>query len=156
MRQGYRFYILLAALLILLSIWRSQDLWTGPMPTLPAERIQQDALSASPLRLLYVWGEWCGICTAMQPGISTLAQQYPVVTLALNSGDTPHLQHYLQQRNLNWTVINDQNGQLANTLGVHAVPALFFLNEQGEIVLTSAGFTSVWGMQFRLWLTKWL
>lgn len=154
MLQGYRFYLFLGLIVLGIPIWQSKDLFHGPLPTWPQAMVQSDSKILKQPRLVYVWGKWCGICNLMRSGISTLAQDTPVLTIALNSGDDAQLQNYLHAQGLNWNVLNDQNGQIANSLGVVAVPALFFLNRENTIVLTSTGFTSLWGMRVRLWLAQ--
>jgi len=58
----------------------------------------------------------------------------------------------MQKKQLAWSVINDTHGHIAESYGVKAVPALFFINTDGDIVFTSVGYTSEWGLRLRLWL----
>lgn len=103
--------------------------------------------------LIYFWAEWCGVCRSMQGNVAEVLQEFPGVTIAVRSGDKQQLAEYLSQHKLEWPVVNDQDGGISQRYGVHAVPALFFVNGQGRIVFTSAGYTSEWGLRFRLWLT---
>jgi thioredoxin-related protein len=74
------------------------------------------------------------------------------VTVALNSGDDNEVTEYMQEQGLAWSVINDDNGSLANRYGVKGVPALFIFNKQGQIVFTSVGYSTEFGLRLRLWL----
>ena len=90
----------------------------------------------------------------MQNNIDTVIQDYPAITIAERSGNNKDVSAYLSLNKLNWPVVNDKDGQLGETYGVGGVPALFFINIRGDIVFTSVGYTSEWGLRFRLWLAK--
>ena len=103
--------------------------------------------------VIYFWAEWCGVCRGMQGNVSAVLRDIPGITVAVRSGDNRRLEEYLQKNRLEWAVVNDRDGGISRQYGVQAVPALFFVNGQGRIVFTSAGYTSEWGLRFRLWLT---
>lgn len=88
----------------------------------------------------------------MQGSVSNVLRDYPGVTIAVRSGDDGTLQNYLNDKQLNWPVVNDNSGNLGQRYGIRGVPAVFFINATGEIVFTTVGYTSEWGMRFRLWL----
>ncbi|WP_292564530.1 protein disulfide oxidoreductase [Methylomonas sp.] len=113
----------------------------NPMPTL-----------AKGPAIIYFWAEWCGVCRGMQGNISAVLQDIPGITVAVRSGNNQQLSEYLYKNELAWTVVNDQDGEVGQQYGVQAVPALFFVNDQGHIVFNSAGYTSEWGLRLRLWL----
>lgn len=104
-------------------------------------------------RMIYFWAEWCGICNMMKGTVTSVLQDYPGITIAVRSGDDAKVRAYLHQQGLDWSVINDGQGMVADRYGVNGVPAAFYLNEAGDIVLTSVGYSSEWGMRFRLWLS---
>jgi thioredoxin-related protein len=88
----------------------------------------------------------------MQSNVSAVLSDYPGLTVAVRSGNQQQITTYLQQQQLNWPVVNDSDGAISQSYGSRSVPALFFLNKQGQIVFTSIGYTSEWGLRFRLWL----
>jgi len=49
-------------------------------------------------------------------------------------------------------VLNDPLGKIAEKYLARGVPSIFFLNQQGEIVLTASGYSSEIGLRLRLWL----
>ena len=102
--------------------------------------------------IIYFWAQWCGICSMMQGAVSAVAADYPIITVALRSGADGEVKQYAQQKHLPWLVVNDPQGDIARIYGVKAVPALFFINPAGNIVFTSVGYTSEWGLRFRAWL----
>lgn len=148
----------LLALFMLLGIqqWKSRDLISGSPPikdrqTLTGIPAQQAITEGA--TWIYVWAEWCAICNAMQDNISAVLQNHPGLTIATRSGDNPTLNAYLNQHHLNWPTLNDDQGDLLQRFGLQGVPAIFYLAPNGEIVFSSLGYSSEWGIRFRLWLT---
>jgi len=78
------------------------------------------------------------------------------VTVAMQSGDSSEISQYMRDSGLNFSVIADETGALAQRYGVKAVPVSFILNPQGQIVFSESGYTSSWGLQLRLWLANFL
>ncbi len=117
---------------------------------------QQDAMqmiSQGPA-IIYFWAEWCGVCKMMQQPLSQITEDYPVLTVAVKSGDKNAVQNYLNEKSLIWEVVNDPAGNIANQYQARGVPSIFFLNKTGEIVLTTTGYTSEIGLRLRLWLAS--
>jgi len=104
--------------------------------------------------LLHFWATWCPVCKLEESSITAISQDYPVITIAMQSGDNNALREYMRAEGLNFPVIVDENSTLANRFGVKAVPVSFILNAQGKIVFIEAGYTSSWGLRFRLWLAQ--
>lgn len=149
------FYVFAALFIFAGQFLVNRDLVSGAPPliaqsTLTGENAMQ-GLAKGPA-LLYFWAEWCGICRSMQSSVSQVLQDYPVLTVAVRSGDDARLETHLRDRQLHWPVVNDNQGSIGQAYGVKAVPALFFTNATGDIVFTTVGFTSEWGIRIRLWL----
>jgi len=122
-------------------------------PLISGEVYQLQQANPSP-RLLHFWATWCGICSLEQDSIESLSKDYPIITIAMQSGENKELQQFMRDEKLTFPVISDSNGQIASQFGVKAVPVSFILNHQGEIVFTESGFTSSWGLRARLWLAN--
>ncbi|GAB2599054.1 protein disulfide oxidoreductase [Nitrincola alkalisediminis] len=102
--------------------------------------------------LVVVWADWCRICRIELPTIHLLTQDYPVITLAMQSGSDNDVKAFLTANNLvELPVINDPSGELAQRLGVSVLPTLFVLDSQGEIAFSEVGLTSRWGIKARMW-----
>lgn len=106
--------------------------------------------------LIYFWADWCGICTSMQGTISSILNDYRGVTIALKSGPAYKVTQYLQQTDLDWETVIDENGSMAAEFGVKGVPAIFFLGRDGSIKLSTAGYTTEFGIRLRLWVARYL
>lgn len=100
---------------------------------------------------LYIWAEWCTICTAQQGAINQLTQDWPVLTVAMQSGDANQVRRYQQQRELPWTTVIDARSQLARAQGFRSVPAFAVLDRENRLRFPTVGYTPGWGMRARLW-----
>jgi thiol-disulfide isomerase/thioredoxin len=153
--KQYAIYLLFAAVVFAGQFLRTSDLVTGKPPTITQTTL--GGIPATPLidkgpAIVYFWAEWCGVCAMMQTAVSAVSADYPLLSVALRSGTDNAVEQYLQRKQLTWQVVNDQQGSIAQRYGVKAVPALFFINADGNIVFTSVGYTSEWGLRLRLWL----
>ncbi len=70
----------------------------------------------------------------------------------MQSGDAHEVLSYLDERGVNFPVIVDEYGKIAQRFGVSRVPASFIIDSQGAIAFTEVGYTSNWGLRLRLWL----
>jgi thiol-disulfide isomerase/thioredoxin len=144
-------------LLVYLAIraWVQQDMAEGPAPVLEAElldgsRISLEQYEGKPV-LVYFWASWCGICKLEQGAINSVQKDWPVITVAMQSGNASDIELYLNEHQLDWTVIPDPDGSLAQRYGVRGVPSSFILNKEGVIRFQEAGYTTTLGLRARLW-----
>ena len=143
--------------------WQTRNLPSGPLPALPLELASGERLSLEQWRsrhpgqatALYVWAQWCPICRVQEPTITGLQQDHPVLTVAMQSGQTAQVARLLQERRLPWTTAVDPDGNIAGALDVHAVPTILVMDAQGNVTGSSVGYTSAWGMRLRLWWANW-
>ncbi len=157
--------LLLTVVVLAVNAWQTRDLPTGPAPAfdaelagaLGAERITLEAWRAQhPGRAvaLHFWADWCPICRAEEGSVSDVQQDWPVLTIAMRSGDTAKVARVLQQRQLPWLAAVDEDGSLSARYGLKAVPAFVVLDAQGRIRHASVGYTPELGMRVRLWLAQ--
>jgi thiol-disulfide isomerase/thioredoxin len=103
---------------------------------------------------LHFWAEWCPVCKLEENSVSAVQRDWPVLTVAMRSGDVARVQRVLAQRQLNWTTVIDPDGRLAARYGLQAVPAFIVLDPEGRIRHATVGYTPEWGMRLRLWLAQ--
>ena len=158
-RRGPRLLVeLLVILLLLLAFERflTRDALRGPAPAFELTTIQGEAFSLEQWHgqagVLHFWATWCAICELEQGMIHRLAQRYPVMTVAMQSGSPDEVAEYLRELGVDYGVINDPDGILARHYGVRAVPASFIIDPQGEIRFVTRGYTTGLGLRVRLWL----
>lgn len=102
--------------------------------------------------VIYFWATWCPVCELEQGMIEALADELPVITVAMQSGTPDEVREYLTQQGREYPVLNDESGGLASRYGVKAVPASFVLDSDGKVRFATRGYTTGWGMQIRIWL----
>lgn len=140
----------------LVQAFMQRDMRTGKVPELAVKTIRgkdvADLMAHKPA-IIYFWGSWCGICTAIQGTISEVLQDYSGVTIALRSGNNAEVLNYLQTNKLDWPVVNDNEGVLAQKFGVSAVPAVFIVAPDGEVSFVTLGYVTEIGLRLRLWWT---
>lgn len=147
---------LLLAFVIALEAFLTRDAVSGKAPpfegvTLSGQPFALDTLQGRPA-VVHFWATWCPVCDLEQEMIDSLAEDYPVITVAMLSGETTDVVAYLKQEGVDYPVINDPKGNIARRYGVHGVPASFVLDGNGEVRFVTRGYTSGLGMRVRLWL----
>jgi len=139
--------------------WQSRGLAGGPAPELSAFDLDGAPLSLDHYRgqtvLVHFWATWCPICRLEEKGIDRLSRDYPVITVATNSGSPAELRTYLDSEALSFAVIPDEGGEVASRWRVRGVPVSYIVDPAGEIVWSGAGYTSEWGLRARLQLAQW-
>jgi thiol-disulfide isomerase/thioredoxin len=102
--------------------------------------------------VIYFWASWCQICKAMQGSIRSVAQDAPLVSVALLSGDETEVRDYIKREGFDVPVILDRDGTIGRDYGIRGVPAVFILGPDGNIRFSTIGYTSELGLRVRLWL----
>lgn len=154
----------LSYLLIFVVIYSVVNWWRQPvMPanpklqftTITNQAIDLQQLSQQKPVLVYFWGSWCGVCRQTSPSVNHLAQyrDYPVVTIAVNSGSATDVQQYLSKHQWEFTTINDENGQIFQDWQGQVTPS-FVILQQGKMVQGLTGIHPAWELRLRLWLLK--
>ena len=136
-----------------LSAWKSKDMLLGPAPVLAGYDLQGQLMTLEPNdgpTLIYFWATWCPICGFTISSIASIAEDYPVITVATTSGSEEEIATYLAQKNISLPVMMDDSGDLGRHWGVTGVPAIFILDSKGQITHRSLGYASELGLRARL------
>ncbi len=158
-RRGWlswlRDILILLLLLAAFQWWQTRDLTGAPAP--PLSGVLTDGRAAD-LRdyqgravLVHFWAEWCPICRAEEGAVDALAQDYPVLTVATQSGDAAAVAEYLRRQGLGFPTLVDQSGALARGWGIRGVPSSYVIAPDGRIDAVSIGYTTGIGLRLRLW-----
>jgi alkyl hydroperoxide reductase subunit AhpC len=87
-----------------------------------------------------------------QNAIASIAHDNPdVITIAMQSGKPEDVARYMSEQGISFPVVNDPNGGISGTWGVHAVPASFIVSPDGQIRFVEVGYTTGIGLKLRLW-----
>ena len=153
-------YLLLFVVIYLLVNW-----WRQPvMPAQPNLHLMDyqgmpvdvSAISQNSPVLVYFWGSWCGVCAVTSPKVSQLHQDgYPVVSIAVKSGDDAELGQYLQQHHYEFSTINDSHGRIFADWQGQVTPSFVILH-QGKMTQGMTGIQPLWSLKLRLMLHNYL
>lgn len=146
----------LLVFVVALEAFLTRDAVSGKAPvfegvTISGEHFALASLEGSPA-VVHFWATWCPVCNLEQGMIDSLANDYPVITVAMQSGEVQEVLAYLQEQGVDYPVFNDPQGKLSRRYGVTGVPASFVLDGKGEVRFVTRGYTSGLGMRMRLWL----
>ena len=150
---------LMAVMLLIMFLgvraWQQRVLVQGTAPSLSASALSGDYLVLGVGRkptLVYFWASWCGVCRLKEGSVESIARDHKVISVALTSGDDAEVRRYLAGRGLKLPVINDPDGKISNQWGVRATPTSFIVDARNRIRFREVGFSTEWGLRFRLWL----
>lgn len=104
--------------------------------------------------LIYFWATWCPVCKLEHGTIESLAEDYPVLTVASWSNDEEAVKNYFKNASLRQATIDDPAGAIASRYGVSATPSFFIVGPHGQIRFVERGYTSSLGLRLRLWLAS--
>lgn len=100
---------------------------------------------------MHFWADWCPICRTEENSITRLTQDWPVLTVAMQSGPANNVLKVLQKRQLPWNAAVDERGTVLNSYGFKGVPAFVVIDAKGELRTSTMGYTNELGMRLRLW-----
>ena len=104
--------------------------------------------------LVHFWASWCPVCELEQDSIQSISNDYPVISVAMQSGNDLEVTAYMEENKLSFPTIVDEHGILAKQFGVRGVPTSFILSPGGKIAFSEIGYTTEIGLRTRLWLVK--
>ena len=158
-RRGWlnwlRDILILLLLLAAFQWWQTRDLTGAPAPPLSGLLTDGRSVDLRDYRgqpvLVHFWAEWCPICRAEEGSLDALARDYPVLTVATQSGDAAAVAEYLRRQGLSFKTLVDESGKLAGRWGIRGVPSSYVIDAEGRIGAASVGYTTGIGLRLRLW-----
>jgi len=102
--------------------------------------------------LVHFWATWCKVCELEESSINSIARDYPVISLASQSGSFAEVKKFKLENGLAFPIIVDQQGLLAKEWGVVGFPSSFIVDENNNIRFVEVGYTTEFGLRLRLWL----
>ena len=154
--------VLIALVFAAVQLWQTRHVPAGPAPAFagPLATGGQGSLAAwraahpgGPVAV-YFWADWCPICKAQQGSVSSLAEDWPVLTVAMQSGSPEDVAKVLAERGLSWPTVVDEDGAITARYGLAGVPALAVVGADGQLRAVAVGYTTALGMHLRLWWAK--
>ncbi|MBS1143686.1 MAG: putative suppressor for copper-sensitivity [Proteobacteria bacterium] len=153
--EGLIFIVLFAAF----QAWQMRDTPRGPAPQFAGQQTDGQPFDLAAWRrehpgqplLIYFWADWCGVCKATAGSIDNVGQDWPMITVAMQSGPSDKVAETLRQRSHAWPTVADPEGSLFRQYGFQGVPAYVIVGPDGDIRSTTVGYTSEIGLRLRLW-----
>jgi thiol-disulfide isomerase/thioredoxin len=150
--------LFIAVLFFAVKAYMQRNLIDGPAPLLEGDLLSGQSISLHSFKdqpvLLHFWATWCPVCKLEQDSIEAISKDHKVITIAMNSGNDLEVQAFLEENQLSFPVIVDENGGIAERFGVSGVPTSFIIDNSGQIAFTEVGYTTSWGLRLRLWMAQ--
>ena len=152
--------ILFAALLVAFQAWQLRATPSaGVAPDFTGTQIDGGAFDLADYRtthpgqpvLLYFWADWCPVCRTTAGSVSSIAADWPVMTLATQSGDAAAVRRFMQEKSYQWPTLTDADGQILQRYRLPGTPAFVVIAPDGNIRFVSVGYTTEIGLRLRLW-----
>ncbi|WP_242354832.1 MULTISPECIES: TlpA disulfide reductase family protein [Anaeromyxobacter] len=151
-------FVLAAVLLV--GAWQTRghlERGTAPsivLPSLTGERVALDSLRGKPV-LVAFWAPWCPVCKAASGNLSWVSRlagaRARVVTIAAAYEDLADVRAYVREQGVELPVLLADDGAL-RAFRVDSFPTYYFLDAQGRVKRSAAGYTTTVGMLLRLLL----
>lgn len=146
--------LILAAIVGAVSVWQNRGLAEGVAPPLAGTRTDGSVVTLGAdgtATLVVFWATWCKVCRAEAGNIESVAADWPVITVAMQSGDRDAVRAHLAARGLQTPSLEDDGSDIAKAWNVRVVPAHFIVDGAGNIRFRSVGYTTTLGLRARLW-----
>ena len=159
-KKHYRWVVEITLIIIVITavrFWVQRDVASGSAPNISAFMLDGKYFDlyknkSRPI-LIHFWATWCPVCKLEQSNIENISKDYPVITIAMQSGNNSELSQFMREEILSFNVINDNDGLLSQSYNIKGVPVSFIINKKNEIEFVEVGYTTELGLRLRLWWT---
>ena len=151
-KEAIVFIITLTIALNLVSYYKSLDLNKEKLNTNSFKLLDNSLYNVAEDKALIVhfWATWCPTCKFVAANIEKLSKDYEVVTIAVQSGSKEEIQNYLDENNLNFKVVNDEDGYYSRKFNIKAFPTTFIYDKKMNLKFSEVGYTSTFGLYLRM------
>ena len=151
--------LIFLAVVIGLSVWQNRGLPEGAAPPLQGIRsdgVQVDGAGSAAAKqgkatLVVFWASWCPVCAAQAGNIEAIADDWPVLSVAMQSGNAATIRQYLNKHGLKLAAVVDEDGNIAAGWRARSVPTHFIIDPSGNIRFRVVGYATEIGLRARLW-----
>lgn len=142
---------------ILLNLMRqpdiTEDIYRYELQDINKRNITFSNYQNAPL-VVHFWGTWCPTCRFEASTIQALSTKYNVISIAVNSGTNETLRAFMQKNDLDYSVINDPQGTLAQKFDINVYPTTLIYDAQGQLAFSEVGYLTSIGLEARLALIE--
>lgn len=151
---------LFAVLALAVTAWQTRHLPGAGTPapdfelrTLTGEQVRLSSLRGKPVVLAF-WAPWCGVCKKESSTLSELrrsvGERAHVLSVAVDYQNEGQVRRFAEKYKAEYPVLLGDD-EVRDAFRVNAFPTIFVLSPEGEIARTSVGYTTRFGMLWRLW-----
>lgn len=150
--------VLIIAVILGAQYWQTRGLPEGAAP--PLVGVLTDGTTAgvgagetanSAATLVAFWSTWCPVCKAEEGNIVSVAKDYRVISVAMQSGDAATVSKHLKERAIDLPALIDADGRHAMNWRVSGVPTHFVVDGAGNVRFRVVGYATTWGLKARMW-----
>lgn len=148
----------LVAMVAVIGAWQTRAHARGPAPafslqTLDGKTVSLSSLAGKPVMLAF-WAPWCGVCKVTADNVGRVASlvgsRKQVVSVALAYDGRASVEQYAKEHVSDGVPVLLGDDALQHALHVEAFPTFYFLDEKGQITGSSVGYTTTFGLWWRL------
>ena len=151
--------LIFLALFIAFQIWQLRDTPHGTAPHFAGQLVDGSSFDLTQWRaaqpgkavLLYFWADWCPVCKTTAGTVTALAADWPVTSIAVQSGAAPQVLAAMAASGYRWPTLPDPKAELLRQYGLPGTPAFIIIDPAGTIRFAAVGYTSEIGLRLRLW-----
>ncbi len=111
----------------------------------------QYSLPKDKIIMIHFWATWCPSCKLEASNIQKISEHYEVLTIAYKSGSDEEIKKYLKDNQLNYNVVNDNDGHITSKFDISVFPTTIIYDKNKNIVFSDVGYTSTLGLYLRMW-----
>lgn len=153
LKEALLFFLAMTIFANLLSLYRSSYLSDAklelPHYTKTTDKNSFTLKENKPL-LVYFWATWCPVCKAEASNIQAISKKFKVLTIAVKSGSDGDINDYMKSNGLDFEVLNDTEGYIAQKYGVHVFPTTIIYDKDKNTIFSDVGYTSTIGLWIRM------
>lgn len=156
LKEGVIFVIMLTIAMNVISYYNSLDLNKDKLAIESFKLLDDSSYIVSkdkPL-LVHFWATWCPTCKLEASNIEKISKDYEVITIAVQSGANEEIEKYLDEHNLSFKVVNDEDGFYSQKFNIKAFPTTLIYNKDKNLKFSEVGYTSTVGLYTRMILSK--
>lgn len=144
------------AIVMAASAWQNRGLPEGAAPSVRGTRTDgiqvRDAVRGKGKATLVVfWATWCPVCRLEAGNVEAIAAHWPVISVAMQSGDDAAIRKYMQEHGIAVPAVVDADGTVSAAWRVRGTPTHFIVDRSGNIRFRVVGYATEVGLLARLW-----